>query len=96
MPDAPNADNTLLEADAPKPLEPFEQPVPTVKPATKTPAGMVKVRVLPRGDGKVATGHYDRQLNEFTYHKKGDHLFVHPSVAKQQEDNGNVEIVDGD
>lgn len=75
-------------------LEEFEQPVPKVTAEQATPHGMAKIRVLPKGDGKVATGHYDRQTNTFTMHKKGDHLFVHPSVAKQQEDNGLVEIVE--
>jgi hypothetical protein len=36
------------------------------------------------------------QLNVFTYHKKGDHLFLAPSLAKTQEDAGLVEIVSGD
>lgn len=76
--------------------EPFELPVPKVAATDPTPDGVVKVRVLPRGDGKVATGHYDRQTNSFTMHKKGDHLFVHPAVAREQEDNGLVEIVNDD
>jgi len=97
MPATPDAEATLIEADATARVqEPFEQPVPDVKPKTKTPAGMAKIRVLPKGDGKIATGHYDRQTNSFTYHAKGDHLFVHPAVAKAQEDNGLVEIIDGD
>lgn len=91
----PDAENQVLEGNDEKVLEPFEQPVPVVKPKDATPLGMAKIRVLPKGDGKIATGHYDRQTNSFTYHKKGDHLFVHPAVAKQQEDNGLVEIVDG-
>lgn len=93
----PDAEETFVEADeAPegRPLENFEKPVVVVKPDAPTPSGMAKVRVLPKGDGKVATGKYDRQTNSFTYHKKGDHLFVHPQTAKQQEDNGLVEIVE--
>lgn len=76
--------------------EPFELPVPKVSATDKTPEGMTKVRVLPRGDGKVATGHYDRQTNSFTSYKKGDHAFVHPVVAREQEGNGLVEIVNDD
>lgn len=90
-----NADETMIEGDGEE-LEPFEKPVPVVKSDAAVPDGVVKVRVLPKGDGKVATGHYDRQLNAFTFHKKGDHLFLHPSIAKTQEDAGLVEIVSGD
>jgi hypothetical protein len=95
-PDAPQADNQFLEADEEvgRELEPFERPVEKVTADQPTPAGKVKIRVLPKGDGKVATGKYDRQTNSFTYHKKGDHLFVHESIAKTQEDNGLVEIVE--
>lgn len=75
-------------------LEEFEQPTPKVSADEPTPNGKTKIRVLPKGDGKIATGHFDRQLNSFTYHKKGDHLFVHPGIAKTQEDNGLAEIIE--
>lgn len=93
-PEAPQADETFLEGDEVQ-LEAFEKPVPVVKAEGPVPNGVVKVRVLPKGDGKVATGHFDRQINAFTFHKRGDHLFLHPSVAKTQEDAGLVEIVSG-
>lgn len=92
----PNADDTLIEGEDFSELEPFQRPVPKVKADTPTPAGKAKIRVLPKGDGKVATGHYDKHLNAFTHHARGDYLFVHPSVAKAQEDNGLVEIVSDD
>lgn len=95
QPAEPHADQTLIEGDNDA-LEPFEKPVPVVKAAGPVPDGVVKVRVLPKGAGRVATGHYDRQLNAFTYHEKGDYLFLHPSLAKTQEDAGLVEIVSGD
>jgi hypothetical protein len=88
-------DETFVEGDGDG-LEPFERPVPHVKADGPVPDGVVKVRVLPKGAGKVATGHYDRQINAFTYHEKGNHLFLHPSIAKTQEDAGLVEIVSGD
>lgn len=90
----PDAAATMIEGNETRPLEEFEKPVAKVKPETETPNGQVKIRVLPKGDGKIATGHFDRQLNAFTYHAKGDHLFVHPVVARAQEDNGLVEIVE--
>jgi hypothetical protein len=76
-------------------VEDFETPVHVVKADEDAPDGTVKVRVLPKGAGRIATGHYDRQLNVFTYHDKGDHLFLHPSIARVQEDAGFVEIVSG-
>jgi hypothetical protein len=92
----PNPDATAVEGDTGAPaLEPFQEPVPVVKAESPTPNGLVKVRVLPNGDGRVATGHYDRETNAFSYHKKGDHLCVPEHVAKAQEKNGLVEIVDG-
>lgn len=75
--------------------EPFELPVPVIAAADQTPQGLVKVRVLPKGDGKVATGHFDREANKFTYHTRGDHLFLSPGLAQTQEDAGLVEIVRG-
>lgn len=76
-------------------LEDFEQPVPTISADADVPAGKACVRVLPRGHGRIATGHYDRTTNAFTYHSKGDHLIVDAVVAKSQEDNGLVETVNG-
>lgn len=91
----PDPDETLIEGD--DGLEDFERPVRKVKADAEAPDGLVTCRVLPKGDGRVSTGKYDRQLNAFTYHKKGDHLFLHPSIAKTQEDAGLLEIVsDGD
>lgn len=97
----PVENNQALEGADANPYEPendgleeFEQPTPKVSADEPTPNGKTKIRVLPKGDGKIATGHFDRQLNAFTYHKKGDHLFVHPSIAKTQEDNGLAEIIE--
>lgn len=91
----PDPDETIVEGD--DGLEDFERPVRKIKADAEAPDGTVKVRVLPKGDGKVSTGKYDRQLNAFTYHKKGDFLFLHPSIAQTQEDAGLLEIVsDGD
>lgn len=93
----PETENEPVDgSDAPAPLEEFEKPVAKIRANAKAPDGKVKIRVLPKGDGKIATGHFDRQTNSFTYHAKGEHLFVHPTVAKEQEDNGLVEIIDGD
>jgi hypothetical protein len=91
---AASADETHIEGD--EGPEEFEQPVPVVKADTPTPDWRTKVRVLPSGDGKIATGHYDRESNAFTYHKKGDFLHLPPALAKEQEDRGLVEIVSGD
>lgn len=89
----PNAEATAVEgAEA---VEPFQEPVPVVKPDDAVPAGKAKVRVLPKGDGRVATGHFDVDANAFSFHKKGDHLFLDPALAKTQEDAGLVEIVSG-
>lgn len=91
---AANAESQQIEAEEyGREMEPFERPVPKVTAETTVPEGKVKVRVLPKGDGKVATGHYDRQTNSFTAYKRGDFLMLHPSIAKTQEDNGLVEIV---
>jgi len=65
---------------------------PTAAPAKKG-KDTVKVRVLPKGDGKIATGEYDKATNSFTYHKRGDQLELHPTIAEAQENNGHVEIV---
>lgn len=83
---------TALAEDETAP-EPFEMPVPVIKPESKTPEGLVKVRVLPKGDGRVATGYFDRSINKFTTHVRGDHLFLEPALARTQEDAGLVEIV---
>lgn len=65
-----------------------------VKPEPEVlPKNHVKVRVLPKGDGKVSTGEYDQQTNSFPYHKRGDTLVLHESIARTQEDNGYVEIL---
>lgn len=87
----PNADETMIEGDD----ESFLEPVPVVSAADPTPKGVLKVRVLPRGDGRVATGRFDRAANKFTFHAKGDHLFLAADLAKTQEDAGLVEIVSG-
>lgn len=88
---APNADDTMIEAD--DGLEPFERPVPVVKADDPVPQWRTKVRVLPKGAGVIATGHYDKVENAFTYHDKGDFLLLPPKIAKEQEDNGLVEII---
>lgn len=91
----PDADATVIEG-ADTALEPFQEPVPVIRANDPTPAGLVKVRVLPKGDGRVATGHFDREANAFTYHAKGDHLFLGQKLAETQEEAGLVEIVSGD
>jgi hypothetical protein len=92
----PDAEATIVEAETETALEPFQKPVPTITAADPTPNGTVKVRVLPKGHGRVATGHFDQAANAFTYHSKGDHLFLGAALAKTQEDAGLVEIVSGD
>lgn len=92
MPKAkPDADATMTEAD--DGLEPFERHAPVVDPKDPVPKGMVMARVLPNGNGVIATGHFDRPNNAFTYYNKGDHLIIPERVAKTQEDAGLVEIV---
>lgn len=54
---------------------------------------VVKVRILPRGDGKVYTGDYDQITNSFPKHKKGDVIDLHPAIAEEQEEAGHVEIL---
>jgi hypothetical protein len=90
----PKAEETYIEGEEVA-LEPFQEPVPVITPKDPTPDGLMKVRVLPKGDGRVATGHFDRAENKFTYHAKGDHLFLSPDLARTQEDAGLVEIVSG-
>lgn len=90
----PDAEATMIEAD--DGLEPFERPVPVVKPGDPVPDGMAMVRVLPKGAGRIATGHYSREENAFTSHDKGAYLIVSAKTARDQEDNGLVEIVNGD
>lgn len=90
----PDAEATYIEAD--DGLEPFERPVPVVKPGDPVPEGNMMVRVLPKGAGKIATGHFDRPANAFTYHDKGAHLILPEKIAKAQEDAGLLEIVNGD
>lgn len=88
---AAQADATMPEGD----VETFLQPVAPVAADDIPPDGMATVRVLPKGDGRVATGHFDRAANAFTYHGRGDHLIVESAVARAQEDAGLVEIVHG-
>ena len=76
-------------------VEAFLRPVKRIAPDTAAPEGMATVRVLPKGDGRIATGHFDRAANAFTYHSRGDHLIVENTVARAQEDAGLVEIVHG-
>lgn len=90
---AAQADDIFVEGD--DILEPFEQPVPVVDPDAPVRAGMATVRVLPKGAGKIATGHYDRAANVFSYYEKGEHLCIPLTIARAQEDNGYVEIVNG-
>lgn len=87
----PNANATAVEGD--EAVETFQESAPDDNDAA--PAGKVKVRVLPRGDGRIATGQFDTAANAFSFHKKGDHLFLDLALAKVQEDAGLVEIVSG-
>lgn len=63
--------------------------------AKPLPKGMKKVRVLPLGDGKISTGEIETASDGIVFlkAKKNDHLIVAESVAKEQEENGLVEIV---
>lgn len=56
--------------------------------------GNVWVRILKKGDGKVATGALNPTTpgDRFPTHKRGDIVQLEKSVAEAQEDNGYVEI----
>jgi hypothetical protein len=61
------------------------------KNAAETPR--VRVRVLPAGDGRVATGKYDATTNRFTTYSRGEVILLDADVARAQERNGLLEIV---
>lgn len=90
---ATQANATMIEGDTGSETY-LRSPAP-VSATDIPPAGMATVRVLPKGDGRIATGSFDRAANAFTYHKRGDHLIVENAVARAQEDAGLVEIVSG-
>lgn len=59
--------------------------------AKEAPKATVKARILPIGDGKVATGEWDH-LTGYGYYAKGDVFEVAPAIAKELEARGFVEI----
>ena len=59
---------------------------PDIKP------GHVRVRVLPMGCGKVATGEHCRTTSAPLHHKKGDILAVSADVGEALEERGFGEV----
>ncbi len=57
------------------------------------PRNHVRARILPKGDGRVATGEYDPILQAFSHFKHGETVVLHESIAKARQDDGLVEIV---
>jgi hypothetical protein len=70
----------------------FDPEDPTKLKPVDPAADYVQVRILPNGDGKVSKGIYDKEKNNFPFHKRGDRLSLPRSVAEAQESNGYVEI----
>lgn len=75
-------------------LEHFNLNDPTRLPPTDPTDDFVMVRVLPRGDGKVSMGVYNKTTNSFPFHKRGDRFPLDRTIALAQEENGYVEILE--
>lgn len=68
---------------------------PILNPEDELPEGFVRVRVLPLGDDKIATGVMNTLslTDKFPRHKRNDRLALPRDVAEAQERNGYVEIL---
>lgn len=90
----PNSEDTKAEGDEAaidqattvSDIRPMVDPTPT--------DNMVTVRVLPKGDGKVSRGEYDKASNTFPFYKRGETFKLARVIAQAQEDNGFLEIMD--
>lgn len=79
-----------VEAIEPEDAEAKRRGRPPKAQEPELPKGYAKVRVLKKGDGKVATG--ERTLDGPTWYAKGDEFVVEEAIAIALEDAELVEI----